>query len=114
MVGCCGHCGLEPQPDVVAGWAELEHEVQTLVEELPQSLYSAWAICEDFSITHPCHWLTGHWKLYIAGHVEMEAVEEDDLEQAAELRCEASDHRGAYWDCAKVVCSSEFAWVKAC
>jgi len=85
----CESCGLQPSPADVESWGDLEVKVETLMGTLPKGLYSAWAACEEFTVAHPEHWLSGQWRRHIALHTENEANDEEDPSEAAALRSEA-------------------------
>lgn len=89
----CDVCGKLPSTVEVAEWLGLEDSIEWLLRGLPESLYSAWAKCEDFAEAHPDHWLTGRWKRHLALHTEREAREAEEPEEAQELRSEAEKQR---------------------
>ena len=88
-------------------WTAMATMLEGLLEDLPSSLYSAWAQLEDFAEMHPFHGLTGRWKQYLAGHILNEAKSEEDLAEAAQLRVEAEQHLCIYDQCLAAIRSFE-------
>mmetsp|Transcript_54020 Transcript_54020/g.173225 ORF Transcript_54020/g.173225 Transcript_54020/m.173225 type:complete len:373 (+) Transcript_54020:92-1210(+) len=88
----CNSCGQEPCSSLLARWQEREREVESFMDGLPSTLYSAWALSEEFSTAHPDHWLTARWKRYIAAVTEADAERAETASEAEELRFEAAAH----------------------
>lgn len=104
----CNDCGEAPAADVLKAWVALEHEVDTLIAGLPEALYSAWCLCEDFFKAHPSHWLAGRWKRHLAAHTRHEAAEADTPEEAEELSAEAATHTAEATRCLEETLGATF------
>jgi len=98
-VAACDSCRAATPDEVEQLWMEQEEEVEGLIKGLPESLYSAWAKCEDFAQAHPLHGLSGIWKRYISRHTLSEIDEAGSAEEAADLRKEAALHWAAWQRC---------------
>lgn len=108
-VAPCSACGDRPQAAVLQAWVEREAEIEALVEALPESLYSAWAPCEDFARDHPLHGLAGRWKNFIARRTQCEANQAEDEDERAALNEEVELHRFALHVCTREMLHEDFA-----
>lgn len=95
----CNLCGKVPPSSAADEWLAREAEGCSLVKGLPEGLYSAWALLEEFVAAHPFHWLASRWKSFLAKHTEVEAEQEEDADAAQSLLTEASSHWAAHWKC---------------
>eukprot|EP00927_Polykrikos_kofoidii_P010492 TRINITY_DN14426_c0_g1_i1.p1 TRINITY_DN14426_c0_g1~~TRINITY_DN14426_c0_g1_i1.p1 ORF type:complete len:408 (+),score=68.24 TRINITY_DN14426_c0_g1_i1:133-1356(+) len=98
-VTACDDCGAEPEAALIEQWACGEEDVVELMRGLPASLYSAWAVCDDFVADHPNHCLAGRWKRWLAERTRRDAAESEDVDEKAELLAEAAEHQAAYEKC---------------
>jgi len=92
LSGCirCHSCGMQPSEEFLTSSYTLEIKVEQLVNSLPDGLYSAWCVCNEFAEAHPQHWLSSVWWRHLAAHNEQEAESADTLDEAEELRLEAT------------------------
>lgn len=95
----CGTCGRVPPFAQLEDWKILESELCDLLNGMPETMYAAWARCEDFSLAHPRHWLSGRWKRHLAAHVQREALTAETLEEQKELQAEAAAHSAVAEHC---------------
>lgn len=99
IVTTCDVCGHPPSDLARTDWEKSEIEVSSLLEGLPATLYSAWALNETFATEHPAHHLAGRWKRYLADVCDADADSANSAEEAEGLRHEASEHRAAAERC---------------
>lgn len=96
---CCDQCGAQPSQEEIGTWADQESEIEALVDSLPDSLYAAWAKCEDFWKAHPLHGLAGRWKRCLAIRTVDDAQDADSDGERTELEAELELHAAALDEC---------------
>jgi len=100
---CCDQCGVQTSHEELDTWADQEGEIEALVNSLPDSLYSAWATCEDFWKAHPLHGLAGRWKRALALRTADDAMDADSDGERTELEAELEQHKAALDECLRAV-----------